>query len=59
MEVTKTLLTRVFAGRLKSKYTKGLAILPGRSWEMTLLFKDGFSPRIFEYAKKEKAMTME
>lgn len=59
MEVAKTQLRRVFAGRLKSKYIKDLAIIPGRCWEMTLLFKDGLSPRTFEYAKNEKALVME
>lgn len=50
----KTTLTDVFAGRLKSKYIKSQAVLPGRCWEMTLLFKDGFSPRTFEYARKKR-----
>lgn len=56
MEAAKTHLRRVLAGRLKSRYIKDLAILPGRCWEMTLLFKDGLSPRTFEYAKIQTAV---
>lgn len=54
MEVTEILLTRVFAGRVKSKYIKGLAILPERCWEMTLLFKDVLVQEYLNMQRKKK-----